>query len=350
MNNQLTLKFIVFLLCFTASISVVYFPITKYDLYDRATGGRGGDVAQYVRLYQGTSLDEIPKPYRYRILTPTLARFVPFLPDSITQFYDIDEDKIIKFKFGIVNLLALTLASFFIFLLCLTLKFSNQESILGSFLFLSSFFVVNYGGVPLVEALAYYFWVSSLVFILKNKKLYLFLSFSFGILNKETILLVLPTIFLLDDTMRSKLEKAILCLPGTLMYFIFRFLILPTDKGYNYGLEASLNQIISILIPSKKWIYIAIDGGLSFGILWFLSFAGWMMIRKESHHPLYRLSFIIPLILATPFIIGSNIGRIWFLAFPIIIPLSLVYLHHLFIDSPNKVVVSNIPDRNKTKL
>lgn len=97
---------------------IVYFAVTKFDLYDPATGGTDGDVAQYVKIFAGTPLEEIRKPFCYRIITPWLARQVPFLPQTVTQYYDIDPEKIIKFKFGMVNLLGLAMTSFSVFQYC----------------------------------------------------------------------------------------------------------------------------------------------------------------------------------------------------------------------------------------
>ena len=321
---------VVAMLCLTASISIVYFPITKYDMYDPATGGTSGDVAQYVRMYQGVPLSEIPKPYRYRVLTPYLARLVPELPHLVTQYFEIDSEKIIKFKFGIINMIGLAATGFLLFLLCSSLRFSDMESILASYLFFTSFFVVNYGGVPLVDAFAYFFLILGILAALKNWDLLLFLSVGLGMFEKETTVLILIAVILMRDPLKSKLKKIFLCLPGILAYVVFRLIILPTDVGFNYSFSSALDGILNAMIPNKYWIYIAIDNGLSFGAIWILAFHGLFIIRREKDNPLFRLSLLVPIVFIIPFLIGSNYGRILFLAFPVIIPLSIVSLRYLF--------------------
>ena len=321
---------IVFLLCLSASASIVYFPITKYDLYDSATGGKHGDVSQYVKMYQGIPLSNIRKPFCYRILTPFLARLVPSVPDSIGQFYEITPEKIIQLKFGIINLLGLAITSFLLFVFCGSLSFSDNESLFGSYLFLTSFFVVNYGGVPLVDALAYCFLLLGILSAMKNWQTLLFFSSALGMFAKETTALLPLWILLLPDSMASRFRKVLLCLPGIVLYLVVRFALFPTDFGYHYGFHAAVQSLKLTLIPSAYWLYYAFDGGLSFGLLWVLGLHGWILIRREKNNPLYRLSFIVPVILVIPFFIFSNIGRIWFLAFPVVIPLSLLSLRSIF--------------------
>lgn len=320
---------VIALLCLAAAASLVYFPITKYDVEDPATGGKTGDVAQYIRMYQGVALTEIPKPYRYRVLTPWLARQVPWLPESVSQHYEISADKIVKFKFGMVNLAGLAAAGFFLFLLSRALRLASLESLLGSYLFFTAFFVVNYGGVPLVDSLSYAFLAMGIYAAVTNRYLLLLLASTVGMFAKETNILILVAALLLADTRRVKFTKALLCLPGIAGYACFRLFLFPTTVGYNYGMASALEKIQQAVIPSKMWIYWAIDGGLAFGVLWALALHGFLMIRQQRSDPLYRLSFLVPLCMVIPFLIGSNVGRIWFLSFPIMIPLALVSLRRV---------------------
>lgn len=320
---------VVAMLCLTASISVVYFPITKFDIHDRATGGETGDVAQYIKMYQGVPLDDIPKPYRYRVLTPYLARLVPWLPESVSQFYEIDAEKIVKFKFGMINMLGLAATGFLLFLLCGSLHFSTAESLLACYMFFTSFFVVNYGGVPLVDALAYLFLVLGILSALRKWHSLLFISVGLGMFQKETCVLILISVILLSNPIRLKLKQICLCLPGIIAYLTFRLIALPTTAGYQYSFSSAVNGILDALTPDKSWIYTAIDGGLSFGAMWLLALHGFFLIKHEKDNPLVRLSILIPVVMIIPFLIGSNIGRIWFLAFPVVIPLSVVSLRYL---------------------
>jgi hypothetical protein len=325
---------VIALLCLAAAASLVYFPITKYDVEDPATGGKTADVAQYIRMFQGAALTEIPTPYRYRVLTPWLARQVPWLPDSVSQHYDISPVKIVKFKFGMVNMAGLAAAGFFLYLLGRALRLTSSESLLGSYLFFTAFFVVNYGGVPLVDSLSWAFLTLGIYAAVTDRYLLLFLAFTIGMFAKETNILIPVAVLLLSDSRRVKLAKALLCLPGIAGYGIFRLCILPTDAWVNYGLASALQKVLQAVIPSKIWIYWIIDGGLTFGVLWGLALHGFLLIRQRRSDPLYRLSFLVPLVMVIPFLIGSNVGRIWFLSFPIMIPLSLVSLRRVLGGDP----------------
>jgi hypothetical protein len=320
---------VVLLLCLGVSISLVYFPVTKYDLLDPATGGREGDVAQYTRMSQGAPLTSIPKPYRYRVLTPWLASMVPFLPPAVTQFYDIDASKTLKFKFGVVNLVGMTLAAWTLHLLCRRLGYSARESLLGSLLFLTSFHVVNYAGLPLVDAWGYFFLVLSVLAMVQDRLWLLCAAMLVGMIEKETTALVVLYALLMPRPWKYRARALMACLPGLVAYAIFRFALYPTDLGYNYSLAAALGGVLHAFIPNKLWIYIAFDGGMAFGFVWILALLGWWIHRSEPDHVVARLAPVVPLILLVPFAIGSNIGRIWFLAFPIVIPLALDGLRRL---------------------
>src|SRR5690349_13441302 len=88
------------LLCLCASAALVYPPITKYDLYDPGLGGHEGDVGLYVRMEQGVPLSGIARPWRYRVLTPFMARLIPELPHALARYFDLSADKRIQFRFG----------------------------------------------------------------------------------------------------------------------------------------------------------------------------------------------------------------------------------------------------------
>ncbi len=312
------------LLFLSVAISLVYFPITQYNLYDPGTGGKEGDVALYTRMSQGAPLDSIPKPYRYRVLTPFLARLVPFLPRGMSQFYDVDREKILKFKFGVVNMIGLTLSAYTLFLLLRTLAFSPLEALTGGFLFLTSFHVVTYGGVPLVDPWGYFFLFLGLLCVLRRWYVPLAIVVLLGMLAKETTALLVVYILFLPRSWKERGLALLACLPGLVEYAIFRFVLAPTNIGFQYGVGSALRGILQALVPNRMWAYIAFDGGMAFGAVWLLGLVGWWQSRRADDRTFWRLGFVVPLIMLIPFAIGSNIGRIWFLGFPVMIPLALI--------------------------
>jgi hypothetical protein len=325
---------VAFALCFSVAASLVYFPITKYDLLDPAGGGREGDVAQYIRMSQGAPITTIPKPYRYRLLTPYLTRLVPFLPRCVTQFYNIDPDKIIKFKFGVVNLLGLACAAYVLFLLSRALAFSALEALLGSLLFLTSFPVVNFAGMPLVDAWAYFFLVLAFLFLLQRRYWLLSIAVLVGMMEKETTALIVLYCLLMPRPWRERGTAILACLPGLLAYGVFRFVLFPTCVGYGYGVLSDPIRLLRCFIPCRQWIFITLDGGMTFAVVWFLGVYGWWRARQAGDRMLFRLGFAVPLIMLAPF----ASGRIWFLAFPVMIPLALTGLHPIIANARDRSV------------
>jgi hypothetical protein len=305
--------------------------IQKHDLSDPAIS----DVVEYIKIFRGVAFSEVPKPFRYRVLTPYLARLVPFRPEFVAvpsaSRSSVDPDKILKFKFGVVNWLGLAATSTLLFVFCRYMYFSSSESLLASFIFLTSFYVVWPSGIPSADPLAFLFLMLGIVATFNNWYFTLFISFTIGMFAKETTALVIPAIFLLPGTVKSKFIKLGLCLPGLVGYMIFRWLISPTNLGQdtNYSVSSITENLEAALIPSELWLRGVVEGGFAFGIVWFLALHGWLLIRREKTAPLYRLSFLIPVVIATPLVLGTNLGRIWFLAFPVIIPLSLLSLRQI---------------------
>jgi hypothetical protein len=325
-------RLVVFLLCLNAAIPSAYFSVTKEDIHDVALGGPKGDAAQYVRMFQGASLDEIPKPFRYRILTPYLARLVPFLPASLTRVYEVTPDKVIKFKFAVVNLLGLAGAALFTFLLCETLGFSSLESLAGGLLFITGFTVVNFGGAPMVDALSFFFLAAAIVCVLRDWNVGLLLSVLVGMFARESTAYVLVPILALRGPASARVRKVLLCLPGFLAYLVFRLVLRPTKMGWNYGVADMLDNLRITLTSSARLGWIATDGGLAFGLLWILALWGWWTLvrRREWGHPLFRLSFLIPFAMLIPNLVWANIGRLFYLAFPAVIPLALLPIRRIF--------------------
>lgn len=310
---------IVLLLCLSASFSIVYPAVSRYDINHRAVKE---DVTNYIKIYKGEALSSIPERHRYRVLTPHLARLVPFLPEFVARYYEIDSEKIIKFKFCVVNMFGLVAAGFLLFLFCQALRFSYMESILGIFLFYTSFVVINYGGIPMADSLAHFFLILGILSAFRNWNIMLLLSFGIGMFAKETCILILFFIIFMNHSFKSKLTKLALCLPGIMAYLIFRSAF-PSHFGV-----IIFDFISTAKMFSKLWLYIIIDIGLSFGVIWLLALKGFLLVRKEKHIPLYRLSFTMFPIGIVPFLSGTNFGRIWFLAFPVMIPLALMGIRH----------------------
>ena len=313
------------LLCVSAAAAIVYPPITKYDLYDPGLGGREGDVGQYVKLYQGAPLAQVSRPFRYRVFTPFLARLVPAPPHALLRYFDVNPDKLVMLRFGMANLLALALDGLLLIALCELFGFGLLESLLAALLFYTSFPVVNFGGTPMVDAWGYAFLLLGLLGAIRGSLPLLFVASLVGMFAKETTLLLVPAIAVLAVPVRVKALRLLVLAPGIAAYAVFRFALHPGGYGLpGDPLNAFSNLAWRLSHDGPYALWLLFDGATAFGLLWPLAVVGARGLRGSSHLPLARLSWLVPGVLLVPFLIGSNIGRIWFYAFPVVLPLAVV--------------------------
>ena len=300
--------------------------MSKYPLYEPGLGGAEGDVGQYVKIYQGRPLMEVARPFRYRVFTPVLARAIPLVPRSLLRYFDVGPEKLIQYHFGMANLLGLALSGLLLVMLCEALGFALHEGVLAAFLFYTAFPVVNFGGTPLDEAWAYAFLLLGLVAALRGSLPWLAAASVVGMLAKETTLLIVPAVLVLADPLRLKVRKLLALLPGLALYAAFRFVLYPGGYGFPSGLRNSVENLVWRLAHGPYLWWILFAGGTAFGAVWLLAALGAWRLRHAPRHPLFRLAWLVPLVMLTPFVIGSEIARIWFYAFPAVIPLALVVL------------------------
>lgn len=317
------------LLLFSVAVSISYFHVARYDLYDPATGGRHGDVAQYVRLAQGVPLEEIPKPYRYRILVPWLASLVPVPGALLDGIYEVSPEKLVSLRFGVVNSVALAAAAGCLFALLGLWGFAPSERLIGSLLFLTAFYVVNWATTPMVDAAAYAFLTAALWCALTQRGPALCAVVCVGMFAKETLVLSVPLVLLLVRERAQAWRLCAWCAPGMLAYAIFR-LQLPTELGYRYDPATLLAHFRRLGSPARL-AWLAIDLVQVYGALWILAALGWRALRQPAH-PLARGVWILPIVFALPLVLGTNFGRIWFLSFPVVIPMALLGLRRVLAE------------------
>ncbi len=309
-----------------ASAALVYPPMSKYPLFEPGLGGTEGDVGQYVKIYRGRPLMEVARPFRYRLLTPLLARAVPQVPHPLLRYFDVNAEKLIQYRFGVANLIGLALSGLLMVMLCEALGFAAWEGVLAAFLYLTAFPVVNFGGTPLDEAWAHAFLLLGLVAAVRGSVPWLAAASLVGMFAKETTLLLVPAVVVLAGPLRVKLRNLVALAPGIALYAVFRFVLYPGGYGFPSSLKNSIENLIWRLAHGPYLWWILFAGGTAFGAMWLFAALGAWRLRRTPGHPLFRLAWLIPLVLLTPFVIGSEIGRIWFYAFPAVIPLALVVL------------------------
>lgn len=252
-------------------------------------------------------------PYMYRIFTPFLVNLLPL--NHFTGFM-------------LINLTGFFLTALVLYYYLKKLNFKPIYGMVGVLFFLLSPTVIySMYDIALVDSLSFFFFLLAFYAIwCKNDKIY-FISLVLGILNKETILFTVPLYFLckLDD------EKLIKALKSTILVSIsplFLFIVI----RYYFGFTSyfSFDTIQSTLLTVSQSHSVLIFPYFAFGTLWIISlycikFIDNTFLKKS----LYLLPFIFMQIL-----IATDMFRALFIAFPIIIPISL-YLFKI----KNKLVI-----------
>jgi len=123
---------------------------------------------------------EVPKevlvtPFSYRILVPWIVSFLPLK---------------ISIGFGMVNIAVTYLSLIMLYLLLKEWKFDDNDSFVGTLLYLVSFPMFWYSSAPLVDNMAMLFIIVSLYFFVRNKLHYSMIAASIGVLAKETTIVL----------------------------------------------------------------------------------------------------------------------------------------------------------------
>ena len=321
-RNETIVAFLIFL---TVATAVGNMSVTLYKHFDFR-----GAVGQYVKIYEGERLDEVRPPCRYRALVPLAARFAPPLPSIFVRDPKTEQNQRILFKFAVTNLVGLTLAATFLFLLMRALRFERLECLLGGLLFLASYYPLIRGAIPLVDAWAYACLAGCLYALLRGKSLLLFVLFSVGVFVKETTFLVLLAALLLRTPRPVKLARLARFAPAALAYLVFRFLLYPAEEP-TYWAASVVQYSFDLFVSGARLAYL-LKGLLAFGFLWLFAVYGWAKIRRDRDHPLVRWAPLVPILLIAPFLLVVNIGRMWTYAFPIVIPLGVLGIREFLDD------------------
>ncbi len=322
-------KVCILLLFLSVSFSICYWAMAKYDV--NTDYAACGDAQSYIKMSQ-MDYENVRKPFRYRILMPSLVYILNKhlnLDSFLNKYYEDVEKKKIQLNFGIINILSLAFAGFLLFYYCLHLGFNKWEGLVGAFLFFTSFFVVNYYSVPMVDSMAAFFVIACFYALLKNSIPGLVLAFLFGVFAKETTFIVIPLIMLEERKIFSR--KLLYCLPGIVLYSIF-----VNVSSYSQGWTISntvfnhgkLLGCIYGFIDTLNFYYI-IDFIQTFMFLWVLFFIALFKCKKPVFIKRSLWLLLLPLVMA-PIAATPSVGRVSFFLFPIVIPCALLALRKIF--------------------
>jgi len=327
--NRPVEKICLFLLFLGISFSICYWAIAKYDV--GADYKACGDAQYYIKMSK-MDYSDVRKPYRYRVLMPSMVYILNRnvnLDGFLSKYYEDVEKKKIQLNFGIVNIITIAFSGFLLFYYCFHLGFNKWESLVGAFLFFTSFFVINYYSVPMIDSLAAFFIIAGFYAVFRNSGIGLMLTFLFGVFAKETTFLILLLIILEERKIFSK--KILYCLPGILAYFIF-VNIFKYSEGWTVSKTMlDVNYLASYIDSFLKSLnaYFVIEGIQTFMFLWILFLYAIFKLDKPLFIKRALWLLLLPLVCA-PIAGTPVVGRVTFFLCPVVIPLSLIALRSIF--------------------
>ncbi len=316
---NISIFFGIFFLCATVSYSIVYSNIQNFSL-SPAMGNL--DTQIYLSMYKG---EPVQRYEGRRVLVPFLARSLPdFPPSFFAKDHELSGSWTAIVKFGVVNYFFLTAAGIVFFYYLKQAKFSNWESVAGCLLFYSARPVVQNAGLPLPDAASYFFLAICFYSIQVENRWLLFVGFLLGIFAKESVFLVIPALLFSEHKLRSKMLYVLI--PGIVTYSICHCAIVLPRPNLTNMLLVSARYFIDTFTHVNRLI----DLFSSFGLLWLPAFFSLTFPELPIEHR--RWKWLIPFMLAVIFIFSMNLGRILFVVFPVVIPLSLFGLRRFLAE------------------
>jgi len=293
-----------------------YWPIAKFDLKSE----RYEDIKQYIALYNKSDLNTVPKPYRFRIFTPYFSRLVPPMPVILANRFTLDNDREILLRFGFVNMLGMAFTSYLLFIFLIKLNYNKYKSLIGSLIYLGSFYSINWTVLPLVDAWAHAFLMLGIVAVYNKWNLALMFTMIVGMFAKETTALVVFTIPLFSRNTKLIRNQFLIALPGLLGYFLFRLVFYNSPIGYGYSFGNIMQHFWQFITIDLVKIRVLTDLFLVYGPLYLLAFWGLKKVITEKNVTArFALFALIPLLAILT--LDVDYARIYFYSFPAFIPL-----------------------------
>lgn len=319
--------FLLFAVFLTVNFSTQYWSVQNIGWYNRESGNWEADAEKYVKIYQGENIENILPPFKHRILTPLLARLVPIPEKLIEKEYNVtnkiySEAKFISLRFFLVNVLALTVFNLLFFKYLLLLNFNPIEAIIGNLIFCTSWAVVSYLGLPMVDAVFFVFFMLTINSVIEERIGIYFFAVLIGAFSKETIVFAMGTILALKDR-RIFLKFATAGILAAIPYLVFRFIMYPGQVDFTNYIDGR------IYLLTNKPLWTIINFAKTFGVFWIIGIWGFIKYYKYDSF-LFKITLLfLPLMLLTVFS-GADYGRILVIGYYFIIPYSLLIIMDFF--------------------
>lgn len=285
--------------------------------------GRFTDERAYLAIMQGGFV--ISSPFRYRVVVPWLARLVPqSLVAHLSSAGTAAADWSGAARFAVVNFILLTALGALFHRYLRRLGFAERHAIGGTLLLYVMRPVIQNGGLPSVDPGAWLCLVAALLIAIDGRVWWLVPLFLVGMFVKETLLLALPLIATTSHSPRRRTAQLAATLPGIVLYFAVRWVIAPPHNERYYSLWRNLAHPMNLvgnavhLVSSPERL---LEVFSAFAFAWLLFAVG--IARGGFAVVPRRWRWFLPLVLALIILLSLDVGRVLFLAFPIVLPLSL---------------------------
>lgn len=311
----------VILLLISTAISTFYWSISIFRDYDENTT----DIVQYKLLVHAPLKNQVLAPYAYRLLTPKLVYLLDQIQTPLfsSSKHNIKKDPI-AIQFAFINLFFTMFTSITLYFFLLNFQLEKVFSFLGSLLYLTSYYVITWNYLPLVDASGHFFLILGLLFVVKRRYVSLLICVLIGMWAKETTGLLLIAALLVDY--KNKI-LVISCIPGMILYVIVRFFILENIPVYEGTLYEYLSMVISKYTSIVYWFDLLIRSFFIFlPISIFSIYKNWKNFQNEFKR---LLLFVIPIFAQT--LVATDGGRLLFYAFPFVFYGTVYLLQKLYL-------------------
>jgi len=283
-------------------IVVLLVLVMTYSNFGRADGFTDSQFyLEYSEYFRGdVTKEDLDQPYNFRPVVPFLAALLPF---------DLN------INFGIINVVAILLSCLILFRFLKKLKFNENESFLGVFLFVVSYPIYLFFPAVLTDAVGFLFLLLGIYLIFVDSD-WFFLVVSIGVLVRE-VNAVLILIYLLKNWKFSK-KLFLLLIPIGLM-ILMRLLF----RGMGYYWKLSGFNLL------RGLAYLHIVLGLGLLILFLIPFilkykkCKRFLIKNKSFYFLRNSFFVLLLITIYAFISAYFDSRYVIVLYPALIPFCL---------------------------
>lgn len=320
---------ILLLILCSITLSTSYWSVSKFREYNKVISI---DINSYKKMVFMPFKNDVYAPFCYRLLTPVVVNLfqnIPY-PQLLGNVLNLEGKDNVETGFSIVNIIFTMLTSIILYYFFMNNNIQEYYSFLGSIFYLTSYYVVTWNYLPLVDAAGHFFLALGLYSIISSRYKTLAFAVLIGFWAKETTLLLIFAALLWDHKDRL-LHYSIL--PGTILYITARVFVFSNVAYFESSFQSYVELFLSHYTSLSYYFDVFIK---SFFVFLPLSIISIYRFRHTYPRPMQRLLWLIIPIYGQTFI-ATDGGRLVFYAFPIIFYTVVYYLQEYFSESSVKL-------------